>query len=305
MARTRQLHPEFFKHEDLGALSPLHRLLFQGMWCEADREGRLEDRPKRLRATWLPYDDADGDKLVDDLVARKHVVRYEVGGLKLLLIPSFKRWQKVHPSEVESKLPGPTTDSGRSENSLHVDLKPTPGGVGNLPLPSLPSQSSLPTSDLQQPVAASPPTPPPESRLTGKDLRERWNASLVDGSKRPPWEEFSAAQELQADRAALEFDRGKWDRFFAVLRVSAFLNGFGAKGWALTPRKLLAEPRRWVEAALNGEYSGPGDMREPEQEPEPAAVMCREHPDRRAVNPVAAVPQCGDCAFADLRPRPA
>ncbi len=59
MARTRQISPKFFKHEDLCALSPLHRLLFEGMWCEADREGRLEDRPRRLKAEILPFDNCN------------------------------------------------------------------------------------------------------------------------------------------------------------------------------------------------------------------------------------------------------
>lgn len=160
MPRTRQVHPEYFKHEGLGALSPLHRLLFQGMWCEADREGRLEDRPKRLKATWLPYDHADGDELVADLVAGGHVLRYNAGKLKLLWIPSFRRWQKVHPNEKPSTftahpresevLEGGSDDVAEDEEGtpdgaprvLHEDHQLIAKEVPSKPLPSLPSLPS-------------------------------------------------------------------------------------------------------------------------------------------------------------------
>ena len=37
------------------------RLLFVGLWTIADRNGRLEDRPKRIRAELFPYDEIDAD----------------------------------------------------------------------------------------------------------------------------------------------------------------------------------------------------------------------------------------------------
>jgi hypothetical protein len=67
MARSRNLKPGFFKNELLADLSPLTRLFFQGIWCEADRRGILEDRPKRLKADILPYDDADPEQMLADL----------------------------------------------------------------------------------------------------------------------------------------------------------------------------------------------------------------------------------------------
>ena len=45
MARIRTIKPEFFTSEDIVALSPLARLLFIALWCEADREGRLVWKP--------------------------------------------------------------------------------------------------------------------------------------------------------------------------------------------------------------------------------------------------------------------
>ena len=50
MARARNIKPGFFANENLAECDPLARLLFAGLWCLADREGRLEDRPKRIAA---------------------------------------------------------------------------------------------------------------------------------------------------------------------------------------------------------------------------------------------------------------
>ena len=48
MARARILKPGFFANELLAEIHPYGRLLFAGLWTLADREGRLEDRPKRI-----------------------------------------------------------------------------------------------------------------------------------------------------------------------------------------------------------------------------------------------------------------
>ena len=52
--RARNLKPGFFKNECLLSLSPLHRLLFAGLWCMADRNGILEDRPAKIKIEVKP-----------------------------------------------------------------------------------------------------------------------------------------------------------------------------------------------------------------------------------------------------------
>ena len=61
MARARNIKPSFFTNDVLAEIDPLGRLLFIALWTMADREGRLEDRPKRIKAEALPYDDANAD----------------------------------------------------------------------------------------------------------------------------------------------------------------------------------------------------------------------------------------------------
>lgn len=120
MARVRLIKPGFFTNDALGALQPAARLLFAGLWLLADREGRLEDRPKRIKAQILPYDRIDVDKLLTVLHEAGFVVRYEAAGDSYIQITNFTKHQQPHYKEVASIIPPP---------SGHADSGTTPGGV--------------------------------------------------------------------------------------------------------------------------------------------------------------------------------
>ena len=64
MARIRYLKPDFFKDEDIKELSFETRLFYQGLWVQADRDGRGEDRPERLKIEIMPYDEIDAEKII-------------------------------------------------------------------------------------------------------------------------------------------------------------------------------------------------------------------------------------------------
>jgi hypothetical protein len=107
MARTRYLKPGFFQNDRLAELGPWHRLLFAGLWTIADRAGRLEDRPKRIKGELFPYDTVDVDALLTDLSIGDDpfVVRYEVSGVRYLALPKFLAHQKIHANEAPSVIP--------------------------------------------------------------------------------------------------------------------------------------------------------------------------------------------------------
>lgn len=122
MARARTIRPELLKHERVAELPALHRLFFIGLFTIADREGRLEDRPKRIKVETLPYDDCDVDQMLDDLEAHpdRLVVRYEVDGRKLIQIPNFTLYQQVHPKEPASELPECTEEMMQAACMTHA-----------------------------------------------------------------------------------------------------------------------------------------------------------------------------------------
>lgn len=127
MARIRTIKPEFFTHEGLAELSPLQRLFFIGLWTQADREGRLEDRPKRLKAVILPYDDCDVVSILDDLTNAGFLVRYEADGKPFLQIPAFGKHQRPHPKEPMSDIPAqPSREKKRQVVKKNGETMPSP-----------------------------------------------------------------------------------------------------------------------------------------------------------------------------------
>ena len=107
MARSRNIKPGFFKNETLAECSPLARLLFAGLWCLADRAGRLEDRPKRIRAEVLPYDDGNVDDMLAELQEAGFILRYVAAEQRFIQVESFTKHQNPHCREPESTIPAP------------------------------------------------------------------------------------------------------------------------------------------------------------------------------------------------------
>jgi hypothetical protein len=107
MARARNIKPGFFKNEDLADLGPHVQLLFAGLWCLADREGILEDRPRYIKAELFPYYDMDVNGGLTLLHGAGFVKRYKVDGKPLIHILKFAEHQSPHNTERKSTLPGP------------------------------------------------------------------------------------------------------------------------------------------------------------------------------------------------------
>jgi hypothetical protein len=105
MARARNIKPGFYKNEDLAECSIWARYIFPGLWMLADREGRLEDRPKRIKGELLAFDSQEVEPLLCELVRFGFIERYESDGLKIIQIMKFKDHQSPHFSEKPSELP--------------------------------------------------------------------------------------------------------------------------------------------------------------------------------------------------------
>jgi hypothetical protein len=106
--RSRNIKPGIFKNEILGVADPLLTLLFAGLWLLADREGRLEDRPQRIKAEVFPYrDNLDIHRYLTELERIGFVQRYKVGELVLIQVLNFTKHQNPHHTEKKSELPAP------------------------------------------------------------------------------------------------------------------------------------------------------------------------------------------------------
>ena len=128
--RARNIKPALFVNEFLGVEDPFVTLLFIGLWCLADREGRLEDRTARIKAELFPYRDfpihngecpfINGGLTV--LVRMKFIVRYEVNGSRFIQIMNFTKHQTPHHTEKKSVIPqSPQTYDDNDVTDLTVN----------------------------------------------------------------------------------------------------------------------------------------------------------------------------------------
>lgn len=128
--RARNLKPGFFTNDVLAECAPLARILFAGLWCMADRAGRLEDRPKRIKAELLPYDKCDVDALLDELQKHGFIVRYDAAGVGYIQVVEFQKHQEPHVKERASTMPAPDSHGA---STVQKPLNPFPDSQSLIP----------------------------------------------------------------------------------------------------------------------------------------------------------------------------
>lgn len=127
MSRIRTIKPDIHLDEDLWDLEcetglPLFRA-FVGLWNHADKEGRFEWRPRKLKAKILPYWDGDFSRVLDALTTRAFVVRYTCQGREFGVVRTFKRHQVINNREAESVLPAPPDGWDDSVGTLETSTR--------------------------------------------------------------------------------------------------------------------------------------------------------------------------------------
>ena len=106
MARSRNIKPAFFLDEVMAALPHETRLLFIGLSTIADREGRLQDNPRRIGASLFPYESAlPVDAMLSSLNACGFIRRYSVAGESFIQVMTWAKDQNPHPKEAASVIP--------------------------------------------------------------------------------------------------------------------------------------------------------------------------------------------------------
>lgn len=204
MARSRNIKPGFFTNDVLAEVHPLGRLLFIALWTMADREGRLEDRPKRIKAEALPYDECDADVLLTDLQEHGFITRYEASGQRFIQILAFAKHQNPHVKEPPSSIPAPDmsgastvqapdkTGSGRADSGFLIPDSPS----------LIPVESAAPAKPARSPSGSRIPDgfpadpefewcrqerPELDPRRVGANFRDHWLAKPGKDGRKSDW----------------------------------------------------------------------------------------------------------------------
>jgi uncharacterized protein YlbG (UPF0298 family) len=218
MARARNIKPGFFTNDNLGELSAYARLAFIGLWSQADFNGNMKYKPKRLKVEVLPYDNVDFSELVKELSDAGFVMTYETGGDQYLHVINFKKHQRPHKNEVlrGTDVPQPEEETAQNSPELEQERNGTePGRDENRSNPPdtgylIPDTGyRIPDSEKNKGPSADEPAPvksPPPKKFAEAEFDEFWetcrsNWHGVAGTKAEAKKEF-----LKLDRSSESLD---------------------------------------------------------------------------------------------------
>lgn len=264
MARSRNIKPGFFSNDSLAELPALTRLLFIGLWTICDRDGRLEDRPRKIKAEALPYDECNVDAALQALHNSGFIIRYASGGLRCIQVVNWAKHQNPHMKEAESTIPAPDehqTSTIQTPEPAPDEQQPKPERAGLIP----DSLNLIPDSGFLIPEKSAPEKPAAtksEKLLAGIDpqIAADWQAmrkakrapvtaTAIEGIQR---EAIKAGLSLQ-DALAMCCQRG-WTGFKADW---AGVNGQRAPPNGMTPYQQMQvekhEQNKRFNAAILGD----------------------------------------------------
>jgi hypothetical protein len=235
MARIRSLKIGFFTNEVLCELSPWHRLLFAGLWLLADREGRLEDRPRRIKAALFPYDEINVDGLLTELADKGFVVRYTADGAacadgapRYLAIPQFSEHQRPKTDEYVSVIPAPSLEN--------------PRGIARPPPVDRDRDIGTETETGGGELA-------PKSRT--EDFVELWNTRTLPPIAR--CRELTATRRRHVKARMTERTLPEWAEIFERIQQSDFCRGQNDRGWRASFDWVIGSPDVAVKV-MEGKY---------------------------------------------------
>jgi hypothetical protein len=231
MARARNIKPGLFKNEVLGVADPLLTILFESLWCLADREGRLEDRPLRIKGETFPYRDGiNANQMLDELQSMQFILRYTMNGQALIQILNFKKHQTPHNTEKPSELPAPLTEVPPLNNAEITQAKPPD---------SLIPDSLIPDTGLSESPATA---PAKASHITAVDLSIAMRKGGINCQSANPMLIKLAEQGVTPETVAAACEHAKTSKPGESLPLSYIVKVI--EGWARRATDLNAQGAR-------------------------------------------------------------
>lgn len=234
--RARSIKPGFYKNECLTECSPWARLLFPGLWMMADREGKLENRPKRIKNELFPSDSLDVAALLSELETHGLIKTYTVDGCAYIWIVKFCEHQRPHQNEVASVIP--------NYSSTDEALAPMVEGLAT----KVESASLLITSSLT-PESINTPYPLSGDVTVSKPKRERKPRTA---SSLPFADDFATFWDTYPRKVAKPNAEKEWAKLVKAgelpdmdTLLAAVANQSDAKDWR-TDQTFCPHPATWL-----------------------------------------------------------
>ncbi len=119
MARKRMIDPKFWSDDKMMSITPMHRLLFIGIWNFSDDSGIHKNSNEMLKAEIFPCDDITINqigKLKSDLIDHNLIVPFQNEEIELFYVKNWNIYQKINrPIPTKYRL---NEDSRRTHGAL-------------------------------------------------------------------------------------------------------------------------------------------------------------------------------------------
>lgn len=213
--RARNIKPDFFRDAELAEVSVETRYLFLGLWCLADREGKLKNHPKQIRFEVFPETKTKDDIeiMLKALVEHGLIIRYVVENKQYIKVTNFLKHQSPHTTEKKSEIPEPNVSS-REATLDNVDIALNPDSLN----PDI-------LNTEKEALSAEPTTRP---SLSPKELSEIWNQSAPEYLSRVASMSEKRAQKLKRNING-HTDGEWWKQLFRDIDLSDFYSGKDGK----------------------------------------------------------------------------
>lgn len=120
MPRIRSIKPEFFRDPKVGRMSLQARLLYVGLWTEADDNGNCRGEPAYLKGALFPYDDTDIVDALAELQNADRIIPYKADGELYFNIPNFSKHQPKSTGKKTRMFPSPDGPLEKSRAPLEL-----------------------------------------------------------------------------------------------------------------------------------------------------------------------------------------
>lgn len=99
MARKRMIDPNIWQSEDFSALSTLAKVVFIGLFSNADDEGRGRAKAAYIKSILFPYDEemrvGDIDKTLSEIASKMSITFYTDNENQYYSLDNWSKWQKI------------------------------------------------------------------------------------------------------------------------------------------------------------------------------------------------------------------
>lgn len=183
--RKRILSPDVLTDAELAeTLNPTERLFYIGLWTIADREGRLEDKPREIKLFTMPYDHFNVDKALQKCHEAKGILeRYEVKGKQYIQInpDAWAKHQSIHANEKASVLPLPVIPRNSGELPVITGLPTSSSSFTSTSTSTLTSTLDIPFDEIIEDLNSVTKREGRQKFKTGDNTKDSIRARFKDG----------------------------------------------------------------------------------------------------------------------------